>query len=112
MSHNTTWSASRRSTIWKRLEIVEVAHRRLAARRRMIGLRIRFGISMLGIKIENSFNLFRVFFFIFTFKLFRCDRRYWLLMKHIDMGSGVIKLKSKVMNLLLEKLDDSVALND
>jgi hypothetical protein len=42
------------STLWKRLEIVEVAHRRLAAGRRMIGLRIRFGISMLRIKIRNS----------------------------------------------------------
>jgi hypothetical protein len=98
--------------IWKRLEIVEVAHRRLAARRRTIGLRIRFGISMLGIKIKNSFNLFRVLFFIFIFRLFRCDRRYWLLMKHIDMGDGGVKLKSKVMDLLLEKLNDSVALND
>jgi hypothetical protein len=96
--------------IWKRLEFIEVVHRRLAARRRTIGLRIRFGISMLRIKIRNSFNLFRVFFFIFTFRLFKCDRRYWLLMKHIDMGDGVIKLKSKVLDLLLEKLDDSVAL--
>jgi hypothetical protein len=67
---------------------------------------------MLGIKIKNSFNLFRVFFFIFPFRLFRYDRRCWLLMKHIDMGNGVVKLKSKVMDLLLEKLDDSVALND
>jgi hypothetical protein len=100
------------STIWKRLEIIEVAHRRLAAGRRTIGLRIRFGISMLGIKIGNSFNLFRVFFFIFTFRLLRCDRRYRLLMKHTDMGDGVAKLKGKVMDLLLEKLDDSVALND
>jgi hypothetical protein len=78
----------------------------------MIGLRIRLGISMLGIKIGNSFNLFRVFFFIFTFRLLRCDRRCWLLMKYIDMGDGVVKLKSKVMDLLLEKLNDSVALND
>jgi hypothetical protein len=98
--------------IWKRLEIVEVAHRWLAARRRTIGLRIGFGISMLRIKIRNSSNLFRVFFFIFTFRLFRCDRRWWLLMKHIDMGDGIVKLKSKVMDLLLEKLDDSVVLND
>jgi hypothetical protein len=57
------------STIWKRLEIIEVAHGRLDAGRRTIGLRIRFGISMLGIKIGNSFNLFWVFFFIFTFRL-------------------------------------------
>jgi hypothetical protein len=98
------------STLWKRLEIVEVAHRRLAAGRRMIGLRIRFGISMLRIKIRNSFNLFRVFF-IFTFRLLRCDQRYWLFMKHINMADGVVKLKSKIMNLLLEKLDDGVALN-
>jgi hypothetical protein len=100
------------STIWKRLEIVEVAHGRLAAGRRMIGLRIRFGISMLGIKIRNSFNLFWVFFFIFTFRLLRCDRRCRLLMKHTDMGDGVAKLKGKVMDLLLEKLDDNVVLND
>jgi hypothetical protein len=33
-------------------------------------------------------------------------------MKHIDMGDGIVKLKSKVMDLLLEKLDDSVAMND
>jgi hypothetical protein len=99
------------STIWKRLKIIEVAHRRLAAGRR-VGRRIRFGISMLGIKIRNSFNFFRVFFFIFTCRLLRCDRRYWLLMKHIDMGDGVVKLKSKVMNLPLEKLNDSVKLND
>jgi hypothetical protein len=56
----------------------------------MIGLRIRFGISMFGIKIGNSLNLFRVFFFIFTFRLLRCDGRYWLLMKHIDMDDGVV----------------------
>jgi hypothetical protein len=67
---------------------------------------------MLGIKIENFFNFFRVFFFIFTFRLLRCNRRCWLLMKHTDMGDGVAKLKGKVMDLLLEKLDDSVALND
>jgi hypothetical protein len=99
------------STLWKRLEINEVAHRRLTAGRRTIGLRIRFLIPMLGIKIGNSFNLFRVFF-IFTFRLLKCDRRYWLFMKHINIGDGVIKLKSKIMNLLLEKLDDGVALND
>jgi hypothetical protein len=33
-------------------------------------------------------------------------------MKHTDMGDGVAKLKGKVMDLLLEKLDDSVELND
>jgi hypothetical protein len=100
------------STIWKRIEIVEVAHRKWAAGRRMIGLRIRFRISMLGIKIGNSFNLFQVLFFIFTFRLLRCDRRCRLLIQHTDMGDGVAKLKGKVMDLLLEKLDDSVALND
>jgi hypothetical protein len=67
---------------------------------------------MLGIKIENSFNLFQVFFFIFTFRLLRCDRRCRLLMKHTNMGDGVAKLKGKVMDLVLEKLDDSVVLND
>jgi hypothetical protein len=53
--------------IWKRLGIVEVAHRGLAAGRRTIGLRIRFRISMLRIKVGDSFNLLRIFFFIFTF---------------------------------------------
>jgi hypothetical protein len=67
---------------------------------------------MLGIKITNSFNLFRVFFFIFTFRLLRCDKRCRMLMKHTDMGDSVVKLKSKVTDLLLEKLNDSVALND
>jgi hypothetical protein len=100
------------STIWKKLEIVEVAHRRLAVGRRMIGLRLRFRISMLRIKIRNSFNLFRFFFFIFTFRLLRCDRRCRLLMKHTDMGDGIAKLKGKVMDLLFEKHDDNVALND
>jgi hypothetical protein len=28
-------------------------------------------------------------------------------MKHTDMGDGVAKLKGKVMDLLLDKLDDS-----
>jgi hypothetical protein len=55
-----------------------------------MGVRIRFEISMLGIKIRNSFNLFRIFFFIFTFRLLRYIRRCRLLMEHIDVGDGVI----------------------
>jgi hypothetical protein len=33
-------------------------------------------------------------------------------MKHTNMGDGIAKLKGKVMDLLLEKLNDSGALND
>jgi hypothetical protein len=33
-------------------------------------------------------------------------------MKHIDMGDGIVKLKSKVMDLLLEDLNNGVALDN
>jgi hypothetical protein len=60
------------STIW--IKIVEVAHRGLAARGRMIWLRIGFWIFMLGVEIENSLNFLRVFFS--TFRGYRYSRRY------------------------------------
>jgi hypothetical protein len=53
-------------------------------------VRIRFEISMLGIEIRNSLNLFWVFFFIFTFRLLRYIRRCRFLMEHIDVGYGIV----------------------
>jgi hypothetical protein len=76
----------------------------------VIWLRIGFGVSMLGIKIGNSFNFLWVFFS--TFRYYRYSRRYLLLLKFDDVSMGVINLKNKVMNLLLEKLNDRVALSD
>jgi hypothetical protein len=39
-------------------------------------------------------------------------RRYWLLLKFIDVSMGIVNLKDKVVNLLLEELDNSVMLSD
>jgi hypothetical protein len=37
---------------------------------------------------------------------------HWLLMKHVDMVNSLAKIKVELMNLLLEKVNDSVALNN
>jgi hypothetical protein len=76
----------------------------------VIWLRIRFWVSMLGIEIRNSFNFLRVFFS--TFRYYRCSRRYWLLLEFIDVSMGIVNFKDKVMDLLLEELNDRVALSD
>jgi hypothetical protein len=57
-----------------KLEIVEIAYRRLAAGGRMIWLRIGFWISMFGVEIGDSLNFLRVFFS--TFRGYRYSRRY------------------------------------
>jgi hypothetical protein len=92
------------------LEVVEVAYGGLAAGRGMIWLRIRLWVSVLGIEIRNSLNLLR--FFFFAFRCYRYNRRYWLLLKFIDMSMGVVNFKDKVMDLLLEELDNRVTLSD
>jgi hypothetical protein len=92
------------------LEIVEVTYGGLAAERGMIWLRIRLWVSVLGVEIRNSLDFLWVFFF--TFRCFRYSRRYWLLLKFIDVSMGVINFKDKVMDLLLEKLDNRVTLSD
>jgi hypothetical protein len=92
------------------LEIVEVAYRGLAARRAMIWLRVRLWVSMLGVKIGNSLNLLG--FFFFTFRCYRYNWRYWLLLKFVDVSMGIINLKDKVVDLLLEELDNCVVLSD
>jgi hypothetical protein len=93
-----------------KLKIVEVAHGGLPAGGGMIWLRIGFWISMLGVEIGNSLDFLRVFFF--AFRCYWYSRRYWLLLEFIDVSMGVIDLKDKIVDLLLEKLNDHVALSD
>jgi hypothetical protein len=91
------------------LEIVEVAYGGLAAGR-VIWLRVSLWVSMLEVKIRNSFDFLR--FFFFAFRCFRCSRRCWLLLKFVDVSEGVVNLKDEVMDLLLEELDNRVTLSD
>jgi hypothetical protein len=76
----------------------------------VIWLRIRFWVSMLGVEIGNSLDFLWVFFS--TFRYYRYRRRYQLLLEFVDVSRGVIDLKDKVMNLLLEELNDRVVLSD
>jgi hypothetical protein len=92
------------------LEIVEVAYGGLAAGRGVIWMRVGFWVSMLGVEIRNSLNFLWVFFFAFMY--YGYSRRYWRLLEFVDVSMGIINLKDKVMNLLLEELDNSVALSD
>jgi hypothetical protein len=66
---------------------------------------------MLRVDLGDSFNSFRFFFFFFTLKLINI-RMYWLLMKHVDMINSLAKIKVELVNLLLEKINDSVALDN
>jgi hypothetical protein len=93
-----------------KLEIVKVAYGGLAAGRGVIWLRIRLWVSVLGVEIRNSFNFLR--FFFFTFRCFRYSRRYWLLLEFVDVSMGAINLKDKVVDFLLEELDNRIALSD
>jgi hypothetical protein len=93
-----------------KLEIVEVAYRGQAAERGVIWLRVGFWVSMLGIEMRNSLDFLRVFFS--TFRYYRYSRRYWLLLKFINVSMGVVNLKDKVVDLLLEELDNRIALSD
>jgi hypothetical protein len=92
------------------LEIVKIAYGGLAVERRVIWLRIGFWVSMLGVEIGNSLDFLWVFFF--AFRGYRYSRRYWLLLKFVDVSMGVVNLKNKVVNLLLEELNNSVTLSD
>jgi hypothetical protein len=67
-------------------------------------------ISMLRVDLGDSFDFFR-FFFFFTLKLIN-NRLHWLLMKHVDMVNSLAKIKTELMNLLLEKINDSVMLDN
>jgi hypothetical protein len=66
-------------------------------------------IPMLRVDLGDSFDFFRVFFF--TLKLINI-RMHWLLMKHVDMVDSLAKIKVQLMNLLLEKVNDSVTLDN
>jgi hypothetical protein len=65
---------------------------------------------MLRIEIRNSLNLLG--FFFFAFRCYKYNRRYWLLLKFVDVSMGVVNLKDKVMDLLLQELDICVMLSD
>jgi hypothetical protein len=110
MSQQSTLVTSKKIDDLEGLEIVEVAYEGLAAGRGVIGLRIRLWVSVLGIEIRNSLDFLWVFFF--AFRCFRYSSRYWLLLKFIDVSMGVVNLKDKVVDLLLEELDNRVALSD
>jgi hypothetical protein len=92
------------------LEIIEVAYGGLAAGRGMIWLRIRLWVPMLGVEIRKSLDFLWVFFF--AFRCYGYSRRYWLLLKFLDVSMAIVNLKDKVMDLLLEKLDNCVTLSD
>jgi hypothetical protein len=92
------------------LKIVEVAYGGLAAGRRVIWLRVRLWVSMLGVEIRNSLEL--LWFFFFSFRCFRYHGRCWLLLEFVAVSEGVVNLKDKVMHLLLEELDNRVTLSD
>jgi hypothetical protein len=73
-------------------------------------MRIGFWNSMLGIEIGNSLDFLRIFFS--TFRGYRYSRRYKLLLEFVDVSMGIIDLNDKVVDLLLEELNDRVALSD
>jgi hypothetical protein len=76
----------------------------------VIWLRVRLWVSVLGVEIRNSLNF--LWFFFFAFRCFRYNRRCWLLLKFVDLSEGVVNLKDKVMDLLLEELDNHVTSSD
>jgi hypothetical protein len=65
---------------------------------------------MLGVEIRNSLDFLRVFFS--TFRYYGCSGRYWLLLQFFNVCMGIISLEDQVMDLLLEELNDRVALSD
>jgi hypothetical protein len=66
---------------------------------------------MLRVDLGDSFNFFRFFFFFLTLGLIN-NRLHCLLMKHVDVVNSLAKIKVELMNLLLEKINDSVALGN
>jgi hypothetical protein len=110
MSQQSTLVTSKKIDDLEGLEIIEVAYGGLAARRGMIWLRIRLWVSVLGVEIRNSLDFLWVFFF--AFRCYGYSRRYWLLLKFIDVSMGVVNLKDKLVDLLLEELNNCVTLSD
>jgi hypothetical protein len=110
MSQHSTLITSEKIDDLNSLEIVKVAYGGLAAGRGVIWLRVRFWVSVLGIEIRNSLNLLG--FFFFAFRCYRYNRRFWLLLKFVNVSISIVNLKNKVVDLLLEELDNCVMLSD
>jgi hypothetical protein len=66
-------------------------------------------ISVLRIDSGDSFDFFRIFFFLFGGWY---SRRCWLLLEFINLSLGIINLENEITNLFLKKLNDRVALGD
>jgi hypothetical protein len=66
-------------------------------------------VSVLRVNLGDSLYFFGIFIFFF-----RCRycRRYRLLLKLIYVCFGIIHFEDKIMNLLLKKFNDRVALGD
>jgi hypothetical protein len=73
-------------------------------------IRTKNRISMLRVDLGDSFDFFRVFFFIILRLI--VNRLLWLLMKHVDVVNSLAQIKVKLMNLLLKKINDNVTLGD
>jgi hypothetical protein len=65
---------------------------------------------MLRVDPRDSFDFFRIFFFI-TIRLVD-NGLPWLLMKHVDVINSLAKIKVELMNLLLEKVNNNVMLGN
>src|SRR6185312_14311383 len=66
---------------------------------------------MLRVKIRNSFNLLRIFFFI-SCRWFRDFRWYWRHLEKLNVSVSIIKLQSEVLDLLLKILYHYIALTE
>jgi hypothetical protein len=65
---------------------------------------------MLRGDLRDSFDFFRVFFFIILQLI--GNRLLWLLVKHVDVVNSLAQIKVELMNLLLEKVNNSVTLSN
>jgi hypothetical protein len=66
-------------------------------------------ISVLRINLGDSLNFFGIFFF---FLWCRYCRRHRLLLKLNYVCIGIVNFENEIMNLLLKKFNDRVALGD
>jgi len=66
---------------------------------------------MLRVKVRNSFNLLRIFFFI-SHRWFRDFRWYWLHLEKLNVSISIIKLQGDVLDLLLKILYHYIALTE
>jgi hypothetical protein len=78
----------------------------------VIGLGIWGGVTVFGVKTRFSFYFFWLFFFFLTLIFFWHYRWCGLLMEVVDMVDGIIKLNGKILNLILEELNNGIALGN